>query len=508
MRPPVSFLLPERVYAPELGYTAFKFTLSGSGSDFAGISNWCAPPQYGSPAFMARYTMLSSRYSDGPVTLTLRDWSTDIREASASGGYASGSSLRNFSHFVGSRFADRLTGNSDTNYLHGYLGADIINGGGGGDYLVGGSGADTLDGGAGEDTAVYRMSKAGVTVNLSVKDAAGYSTGSRGEAAGDRLRNIENLTGSAHDDILTGDDGANVLIGLDGVDILKGGGGADTLDGGKGMDTVSYYRPIPFSEHHLTGVTVDLSDPDGDGYGTGSGGDAEGDRLRNIENVIGSDRSDILIGNDRDNVFDGLTGSDVIDGRGGRDTASWRYANWAVRIDLSDADGDGYVTAHGSGGAAADHRLKNIENLTGSIHDDTLTGDGNANVLDGGRGADTLNGGAGADRLNGGAGADRLTGGGGRDVFDVSETAAGLGRADVITDFARDDDRLVIGDHDTTQVWVARRYDNYGNTDTVIYADADMSRVYAVLEDYAGVLEAGHFLDHDGNALNMTVEFL
>ena len=61
---------------------------------------------------------------------------------------------------------------------------------------MGGSGADTLVGGAGTDTADYSASASAVTVNL----ATNVNTG--GDAAGDSLSGIENITGSAYDDTI------------------------------------------------------------------------------------------------------------------------------------------------------------------------------------------------------------------------------------------------------------------------------------------------------------------
>ncbi len=50
--------------------------------------------------------------------------------------------------------------------------------------------------------------------------------------------------------------------------------------------------------------------------------------------------------------------------------------------------------------ADADVELKNIENIIGSVGDDTLIGDVNDNIIEGGAGADTLDGGAGNDTLS------------------------------------------------------------------------------------------------------------
>jgi hypothetical protein len=70
----------------------------------------------------------------------------------------------------------------------------------GDDTVTGGSGADTLDGGGGNDTSSYVGPAAGVLVSL-YHDLAGG-----GDAEGDELNNIENITGSSHHDDLWGDD--------------------------------------------------------------------------------------------------------------------------------------------------------------------------------------------------------------------------------------------------------------------------------------------------------------
>src|SRR5262249_44160642 len=111
------------------------------------------------------------------------------------------------------------TGNALDNVIVGNSGANV---------LVGGPGADTLDGGLGKDTAPYATSLAPVWVSL----AGGIASG--GDAQGDVLIGIENLTGSHFNDTLEGDAGSN---------LLRGGGG---------IDTVSY-------EHAGAGVTVSLS---------------------------------------------------------------------------------------------------------------------------------------------------------------------------------------------------------------------------------------------------------
>ena len=111
--------------------------------------------------------------------------------------------------------------------MWGRAGNDTLKGKGGNDHLIGGAGKDTMDGGAGtDDEASYRESGAAVTVDLSTTKND-YSSGKGGEAEGDKIKNIENLTGSPHDDTLTGDGNENSLFGLAGNDTLAGGGGDD-----------------------------------------------------------------------------------------------------------------------------------------------------------------------------------------------------------------------------------------------------------------------------------------
>jgi Ca2+-binding RTX toxin-like protein len=69
--------------------------------------------------------------------------------------------------------------------------------------LDGGAGNDTLDGGAGLDTASYATAASGVTVSLAIA-----GTQNTVGAGSDTLTALENLSGSAFNDLLTGDAGA------------------------------------------------------------------------------------------------------------------------------------------------------------------------------------------------------------------------------------------------------------------------------------------------------------
>ncbi len=109
-------------------------------------------------------------------------------------------------HLVGLGGADTFIGGSGDDLLEGGTGADQLIGGAGNDVLVGGPGADQLFGGAGTDTASYGNAASSVSVDL--EGGANF-----GDAQGDILTDIENMTGSAFDDALFGNAGDNVLRG-------------------------------------------------------------------------------------------------------------------------------------------------------------------------------------------------------------------------------------------------------------------------------------------------------
>ncbi|MFN7890247.1 MAG: DUF4347 domain-containing protein, partial [Pirellula sp.] len=123
------------------------------------------------------------------------------------------------------------SGGNDT--LIGGAGNDSLYGGGGNDTLDGGVGSDYIDGGAGTDTVTYANSTAGVTVNLGVN----FQT-STGDASGDWIANVENVTGSAFTDTMYGNSGNNTLDGGAGDDIIFASGGIDTIIGGTGTDVL------------------------------------------------------------------------------------------------------------------------------------------------------------------------------------------------------------------------------------------------------------------------------
>ncbi len=297
---------------------------------------------------------------------------------------------------VGSRFADTLTGDAGNNRIEG------------------GVGADSLNGGDGFDTVSYARSAAGVRIDLTLQaGATGQAAG--GDGAGDRLSGFEDILGSAFNDTLTGDAGDNILFGGRGNDLLAGGTGADTLDGGEGIDTATYAA---------SGVEVMV-----DLIGPINGGDAEGDVLIGIENLIGSAFGDELYGFGIANRIDGGAGDDLILGDSGNDTliggtngedgdtVTYFFDTAGVTVSLA------LTTAQNTGGSGIDV-ISGFENLEGSNFSDVLTGTTTRNVFIGFAGNDRIFAGAGDDDLNGDDGDDTLEGGAGADFIfggDVDE---------------------------------------------------------------------------------------
>jgi Ca2+-binding RTX toxin-like protein len=240
---------------------------------------------------------------------------------------------------------------------------------------------------------MYYLNGAGTGVSIGLDGVAG--TG--GYAAGDRLTNIENLYGTAFDDTLWGNIGNNVISSDSGNDTILGDAGSDTINGGLGNDTMSYAASA-------SAVTINLA------LGTASGGDAAGDTLSNIENLIGSSGNDTLIGDTNANslaggagndTLRGGDGADTLNGGSGTDTADYSDSLTGVTIYL-----DGTTS---SGGTAAGDILISIESIIGSGFDDTINGASSAETLNGGAGNDIIIGGAGGDTIDGGTGTDTVS---------------------------------------------------------------------------------------------------
>lgn len=377
-----------------------------------------------------------------------------------------------------------LTGIKAPGQLKGGAGDDtLIGSDGGNNFLIGGLGNDTLKGGKGiNNTVDYSSSPKGTGTlqGYDVSNGGGVyvnlRTGKARDGFGgtDSLNNIQNAIGSAGNDtliasnsnaFLNGGEGDDILLGGNGDDVLLGGPGADYLNGGGGTNTTTYLNsPAPvyvnLSTNNIEDGTIKSPQDSSPLYLaalSGYGGDAEGDRLKNIQNIQGSTYDDILVagdagtkksaksgngqtfdftgsyvdGSDGNDIIYAGPGSDVLDGGRGINWLSYALSNSGVNVNLKPIKvfGSIFATTTGTGGFAQGDRilptrdeykdskgnftnLSSFRNLEGSNMADVLSGDDGDNVIRGLAGNDTINGGGGNDTLIGGAGADKLIGGG------------------------------------------------------------------------------------------------
>jgi Ca2+-binding RTX toxin-like protein len=174
---------------------------------------------------------------------------------------------------------------------------------------------------------------------------------------------IESARGGSGDDRIIGNGVANELTGGLGDDIISGNSGNDTLLGGEGADR--------------------------------------------------------LFGNNGNDTLKGGSGSDYMSGGDGSDRANYSSSTARVTVSL--------INPSLNSGEAAGDTFLSVENLTGTVYNDSLTGNSGVNAIYGGNGNDTI---------RGGRGNDVLTGGSGRDTFCFYDTLSSTNNVDRITDFS------------------------------------------------------------------------
>jgi len=180
-------------------------------------------------------------------------------------------------------------------------------------------------------------------------------------------------------------DQGDVLHGLAGDDMLFGGSGNDTLDGGPGADIMLGGACSDTADYSSSaaGVTVNLAS------GVGTGGDAQGDVLGGIENIIGSAQADALMGGSGANMLAGGPGNDAyfVDNAGDQVQHQRfhvrRQPEMGGRVDgiealggILDQQGGADLQAYGNG-------------LSNSVY-----GNAGINLVDSGAGPDAMFGGA------------------------------------------------------------------------------------------------------------------
>lgn len=420
-----------------------------------------------------------------------------------SGGDAAGDTLVNVESVIGSAFVDNLTGSAANDSLSGGAGNDVTNGGGGSDEIsgdggddtiyggdgddniVGGLGADHIIGGDGQDYANYYWTEYAGRGAIAVRPTEGvtadllYSNLNTGAALGDTYESIERLYGSQFADRLFGDNAANLIVGDAGDDVIVGRDGSDTLAGGAGLDTI------------FGGDGNDyLAGGDDDDILSGGSGDDTLDGGAGGEYLYGDAGNDVIIGGDNHDALHGGEGADTLQGGEGSDFASYLYSSHGVNATVG-VTADLQFVSNNRGEAAGD-TYSSIENLYGTVSDDTLSGDeqsntiigdqgvdiisgrGSADALYGSQGDDFVYGGDGNDVLDGGDGADRLEGGEGADTID------GGSGADVI--FGDDGDDILSGG-------AGQDYFSAGSGDDRIFGGDDADIIVA--GDGADVLIGG-----------------
>jgi Ca2+-binding RTX toxin-like protein len=319
---------------------------------------------------------------------------------------------------LGGNGNDILYGEAGNDVIHGDAGDDIVDGGTGSNQLFGETGDDrfmlqsgtnTVDGGEGIDTVDYSLQSQqfhlgqptgnGVTVNLQT------GTGAMG-ANGDTYTGIENVVGSAYNDVITEASGTinNIQAGAGNDVVFSSGRLTDQLDGGDGVDTLDFSNAP--AGMRGGGLQVDMQS------GLARNPDTFSTWIRptsftNFENVRGTAFNDTIIGNAVVNRIEAGNGNDSVSGGAGGDTLDGGDGTDTLRYDAS-ASGVtvNLATRSATGGDATGDTISGFENVAGSAHGDRLTGDAGANVLSGLAGDDTLNGGDGSDTLDGGEGTD------------------------------------------------------------------------------------------------------
>ena len=168
------------------------------------------------------------------------------------------------------------------------------------------------------------------------------------------------LTSTNH---LTGGNNTRIIAGGNLADVLRAGTPGTTLEGKDGNDTI------------YGGPSIDI--------------------------IFAGDGGDQIFARAGDDFIYAGNGPDVIDGGNGSDTVSFKgdgFLREGVRVDL--------LFGFGKGVDAEGDRYISIENVYGTIHNDTLTGSNSDNSLFGLEGNDILIAHGGNDKLVGGEGDD------------------------------------------------------------------------------------------------------
>ena len=323
--------------------------------------------------------------------------------------------------------------------IYGTEQSDWVDGNGADNWFDGEGGAEQFFGRNGDDTFLGR-------------DGADFAKMGKGR---------DLAYGGEGDDILGGGNGADSLYGNQGRDQIIGGRGNDIVDGGEDDDIITVYDGKATSHDgndHYEGGTNDADDwgeviwgdllifmgleggveidaQAGKAWGREAGSAKMGtDTFSGFETYDGTDFDDVYHAESGGHaMFYAFGGDDLIMaalgehrflGGQGNDTVDYSGVDAALKMDLSLNHSEAQLYDVSTGEALGFQGVSNIENVTGSAHDDQIFGDAYDNVLEGGAGNDVLVGNAGNDSF----------------VFDNLQTPD----ADRVVDFTKGEDTLVL----------------------------------------------------------------
>jgi Ca2+-binding RTX toxin-like protein len=359
---------------------------------------------------------------------------------------------------------------------------NVLDGGAGNDtFMAADGGNDTFIGGEGIDTVSYAGVANSVNINLMAGTVSAFNYGSDGVSSGnDLISSVEKVIGGLHGDIFIASNAAEDMNGgggLDTVSFVAAGAGVNVnlvtglATGGSGNDVISSFENVIASDHNDT-VVANATNNVIDGRmgvdtvsyfnqldaisvdfvsGTVNGLQGQG-TLTSVENVIATGFNDSFVSSSFNNVIDGGAGSDTVS-----------YATSVASVEVNLAAG----TSFGGGGMDT---LLGVENVVGSIYNDTLQGNNFVNRIDGGAGNDTVSysSAAGGVKVDLSTGSTTGNGAGGSDVLVSIENIIGSNLNDAIT--GTNGDNVM---------------DGAGGADTVVYTKAASAVTIDLLDGYA-----------------------
>lgn len=387
----------------------------------------------------------------------------------------------------GSNQADTISGLNGDDRIRGNKGNDIIYGGKGNDVLYGGEGNDTIYGGAGDDI----------------------------------------INGGYGQDYLYGGEGNSTFIqnaAAWGADLIEGGHGNNSVSYAFTHDVLNFFAPVTVDyigisglarTAHVNGIVANIGQhfvkkiAASPAFSLAPYANTT-DEIHNIDNIIGTEGSDLIIGSDGDNILDGGGGTGfnkkgdvfdvilagagndtlktrnasgyysggsgndtiiaddykgharILDGGDGVDTINYNLFNVGVWVTLGVDPVTGRGTTTKLSGTSLLDSLYNVEVVVGSKYSDklygatasnnTLYGDNGNDLLVGGDADDVLDGGEGADTLIGGGGNNLLQGGEGDDLYKRSQNDGGH----TIIDDIAGNDTLDLSDFKRNEIKISR----------------------------------------------------